>query len=145
MLDHQPFTVKVAGSPGSLDTTFGTSGRVVFPLPDPAIAATTGNGYSRGLVIYPPSAGADADKILIAAEIETTGAASTSRKLAVVRLNPDGTLDTSFGGGAPYALIDGSPATPSIRPESPSTRSSASSCWRNFRAPRTCAPSSSHG
>ena len=108
MLDHKPFTVQVAGSPGALDTTFGASGLAVFPLPDPAVAATTGNGYSRGLVIYPPSAGADADKILIAAELETTGASSTSRKFAVVRLNPDGTPDTGFGTNG-YALINGSP------------------------------------
>ena len=110
MIDQKPLTVLVSGPPGSLDTTFGTSGRVVFPLPDPVVPATSGNGYSRALVIYPASAGADANKILIGAELETTGTASTSRKLAVVRLNADGTPDTSFGtGGAAYALINNSP------------------------------------
>ncbi|MGE5183502.1 MAG: hypothetical protein ACM31C_15630 [Acidobacteriota bacterium] len=110
MLDTKPFTVKVSGAPGTLDTTFGTGGRVVFPLPDPVVAATTGNGYTRAVVQYPASAGADAGKFLVAAELETTGTASTTRKIAVVRLAADGTPDTSFG-TAGYALVDGSPAT----------------------------------
>ncbi len=108
-LDTKPFTVKVSGAPGTLDTTFGTGGRVVFPLPDPVVAATTGNGLTRAVVQYPASAGTDAGKFLIAAELDTTGTATTTRKLAVIRLNADGTTDSSFG-TAGYALIDGSPA-----------------------------------
>jgi len=110
MLDTKPFTVKVSGLPGTLDTTFGNSGKAQVPLPDPAVGGTTGNGYVRAVLTYPASAGANADKILIAVQDNTTGGSTTTAKLAVIRLNADGSPDTTFGGGAGYVLLDGSPA-----------------------------------
>lgn len=109
-LDTEPFTVKISGLPGTVDTTFGNNGKAQVPLPDPAVGGTTGNSYVRVLLTYPASAGADADKILVGADIGTTGGTTTSYKGAVVRLKADGSPDTTFGGGAGYVLIDGSPA-----------------------------------
>jgi uncharacterized delta-60 repeat protein len=104
--DTKPFVVKVSGAPGTLDTTFGDSGLRVLPLPDPAIAAATGNAAARSVVQYPATAGADAGKIVIAADLQTSGASSPARRVAVARFNPDGTVDTSFGGGKGYVLKD---------------------------------------
>ncbi len=109
MLDSKPFTVKVSGLPGTVDTTFGTGGKAVVPLPDPAVTGT-GNSYVRAMLTYPASAGANADKILIGAEIDTTGGTTTTYKGAVVRLDANGAPDTTFGGGTGYVLVDGSPA-----------------------------------
>src|SRR3569623_467596 len=110
MLDTKPFTVKVSGLPVTLDTTFGNSGKAQVPLPDPAVGGTPGNGYVRAVLTYPASAGANADKILIAVQDNTTGGSTTPATLAVIRLNADGSPDTPFGGGAGYVLLDGSPA-----------------------------------
>jgi uncharacterized delta-60 repeat protein len=101
----QPFTVMVSGAPGTLDTTFGTNGRRTLPLPDPVIAATTGNALGRYVVQY-PATGANAGRIVVTGELTTSGASSTTKKVAVARFNPDGTLDTSFGGGNGYVLRD---------------------------------------
>lgn len=108
MLDHKPFNVFVAGVAGTLDTTYGGAGHVTIPLPDPVIAASTGNGFSRAIAQYPASAGANAGKLVVAAQLETTGTASSAKKIAVVRLNKDGTLDTTFNTTG-YVLIS-SPA-----------------------------------
>lgn len=110
MVDSKPFIVKVSGLPGTVDTTFGTGGKAVVPLPDPAVASATGNSYVRTMLTYPASAGANADKILVGAEIDTTGGTTTTYKGGIIRLNADGSPDTTFGGGAGYVLIDGSPA-----------------------------------
>jgi uncharacterized delta-60 repeat protein len=104
MLDHQPFHVFVSGAPGTLDTTYGTTGRATFPLPDP-VTTGTGNGLARALAEYPSGAGANAGKLVIVAELDTTGTATTTRKYGIIRLNVDGTTDTTFGGGNGYVLI----------------------------------------
>jgi uncharacterized delta-60 repeat protein len=69
---------------GSLDTTFGTGGKVTAPLP-------VGN-YSRlsDLVILPDG------KILIAGGVYFSGAGFD---FLAARYNPDGTLDATFGTG----------------------------------------------
>ena len=103
--DTKPFIVKVSGAPGTLDTTFGTNGQRTLPLPDPVIAATSGNAAARYVVQYPATAGANAGKIVIAADLVTSGASSTNKRIAIARFNPDGTVDTSFGGGMGYVLL----------------------------------------
>jgi uncharacterized delta-60 repeat protein len=108
MLDAESFGVFVAGPSGTLDTTFGTAGRVTFPLPDPATSGI-GNGSPRSVMIYPAGAGANAGKILIAAQLDPSGPASTTRKLAVIRLNADGTPDNSFGTSG-YSLVEPAPS-----------------------------------
>jgi uncharacterized delta-60 repeat protein len=102
-LDHQPFTVEVSGARGTLDTTFGTAGRVVFPLPDPVVPATSGNAYVRAF------AQDKSGKIVAAVQLETTGATTTTHKVALVRFNADGTADAGFGTGG-YVLFDAGPA-----------------------------------
>jgi len=96
MFDTRPFGVFVAGAHGTLDTTFATAGKLAVPLPDPEVAATTGNGTSRSYYVYPASAGANAGKVLVGMQLDTTGTATTNMKAAVVRINADGTLDTTF-------------------------------------------------
>lgn len=108
MLDAEAFGVFVAGASGTLDTTFGTNGRVEFPLPDPATSGI-GNGHPRSLAIYPPGAGANAGKILIAVQLDTSGPPSTTRKLAVIRLDADGTPDNGFGTSG-YSLLEPPPS-----------------------------------
>ncbi len=103
-VDTKSFTVKVSGAPGTLDSTFGNAGRVVVPLPDPVVAQTTGTAQARQMLVYP--SGPNAGKILIGSTLETTGATSTTKRFAVVRLNVDGGLDTSFGAGLGYVLIN---------------------------------------
>ena len=96
-LDHRGFDVFVAGAPGTLDTTYGTAGVVSIPLPDPLNSSVTGNSYVRAVAQYPASAGANAGKLVAAIEVETTtGTTSTSKQIAIVRLNTDGSLDPSF-------------------------------------------------
>lgn len=110
LVDQKPFLVEVSGAPGTLDTTFGTAGKVTFPLPDPVVAATSGNGNAAAIAQYPATAGANAGKIVVFAQLGTTGATSQTKKLALIRLNADGTTDTTFGGSTGYVLVDGSPA-----------------------------------
>ncbi|HTL32051.1 MAG TPA: hypothetical protein VL326_02935 [Kofleriaceae bacterium] len=97
MFDTRPFGVFVAGAHGAIDTTFGTTGKLAVPLPDPVVPAVSGNSTVRAVAQYPASAGANAGKIVVAVELDTTGTATTTWKSALVRLNNDGTLDTTFG------------------------------------------------
>jgi uncharacterized delta-60 repeat protein len=56
---------------------------------------------------YPATAGADAGKIVVVADLTTSGTTSTNtRRIAIARFDIDGTPDTSFGGGTGYALVD---------------------------------------
>jgi uncharacterized delta-60 repeat protein len=103
-LDMRPFDVFVAGAHGTIDTTFGTNGKLAIALPDPVVAATSGNGFIRSYYQYPASAGANAGKVLVGVQLDTTGTASTDMKAALVRVNADGTLDTTFN-TVGYALL----------------------------------------
>jgi uncharacterized delta-60 repeat protein len=106
MLDERPFDVFVAGAHGSLDTTFGTANKLTVPLPDPVTPATDGNATVRALATYPAGAGANANKVVVAVELDTTGTATSTWKSALVRLNADGTLDTSFN-SVGYMILTG--------------------------------------
>lgn len=67
---------------GALDPTFGTNGKVTTSIGDQAFAA---------------AAALQADgKIIVAGNVTRL---STGRDMALVRYNPDGSLDTSFGNG----------------------------------------------
>ncbi|HJZ85548.1 MAG TPA: hypothetical protein VKN99_10275, partial [Polyangia bacterium] len=71
--------VLVSGAPGSLDLSFGTGGKFTTQV----------GGSSRSLGVAVQSDG----KILV------SGDAVGSTQLLVLRLNPDGTLDSGFGTG----------------------------------------------
>jgi len=82
----QNYSVKVTVSPrsGSLDTTFGTSGKVT---------TTIGSGNSQALALGIQSGG----KIVAAGRsYNSTG---SKNDFALVRYNANGTLDTTFGTG----------------------------------------------
>jgi uncharacterized delta-60 repeat protein len=81
---------------GSLDTSFGTGGKVTQHFAWPLL--TGGNGSFLDMAIDPGSSAADPNtgKIVVAAEL------NNDRGAVVVRFNTNGTLDTSFGGGAGY-------------------------------------------
>ncbi|WP_419952931.1 beta strand repeat-containing protein [Methylobacterium sp.] len=77
------FAVVRYNTDGSLDTTFGTGGKILT-----AVGTTTSNDYGNSVTVQ-----ADG-KIVVAG----TGAGSgTANDFAVVRYNADGTLDTGFG------------------------------------------------
>jgi uncharacterized delta-60 repeat protein len=95
-LDQHPFDVFVAGAPGTVDTTYGSNGTVSIPLPDPLNPSATGDSLVRAIAQYPASAGANAGKLVAAIQLETTGTPTSSKKIAIVRLNTDGTLDQTF-------------------------------------------------
>src|SRR5262249_38847626 len=67
------------------------------PLPDPVQALATGNSVARAVALYPSSAGANAGKIVVAGDLTTSNGTSTVSRFAVVRLDPDGSLDNGFG------------------------------------------------
>src|SRR5438270_277769 len=53
-----------------------------------------------GVALYPPDAGVNANKIVVAGYSNLNGGdPSTANDFAVARLNTDGSLDTSFGVG----------------------------------------------
>ncbi len=82
-------------SAGALDTTFGSGGRQTIPFP------------LGGTSVYADSMAVQADgKIVVAGY--TRGAAAG--EMAVARLNPNGSLDTSFNGGGELLIDFGVPA-----------------------------------
>jgi len=74
---------------GTLDSTFGTNGRVAVEIGSQAFATAT--------VVQPDG------KIIVVGEVNR---AATQNDVVLVRFNPNGTLDTSFGeGGKVFAAI----------------------------------------
>jgi uncharacterized delta-60 repeat protein len=93
------FAIARFNSDGSLDTSFGSGGKVVTDIGDAA-------DHPNSIVIEPDG------KILVVGTSGPTGNAPTD--LALVRYNSDGSLDTSFGNGAAlnrpaFFIEDGSP------------------------------------
>jgi len=80
----KPLTVTVTGTPGSLDTSFAGGGKVLIP-------AGASDDYAYAMAVQPDG------KIIVAGR-----AADNRSDFALVRLERDGALDTTFG----------SPATP---------------------------------
>ncbi|MCW5665759.1 MAG: hypothetical protein KIT35_18165 [Piscinibacter sp.] len=79
------FAVLRHGRDGTLDTTFGSGGKVVT-----AIAAGNGSDMAQAVAVQPDG------KILVAG---TTAVSGTDIDFAIVRYLADGTLDPSFGNG----------------------------------------------
>ena len=95
------FVLQRYNTNGTLDTTFNGSGTVL----------TNVNGLGGGggfdeedVAIYPQSSAANAGKIVL------VGRAGES--VAVFRYNPNGTPDSTFGGGTGYVLLNTSDNTP---------------------------------
>jgi uncharacterized delta-60 repeat protein len=86
--DPEPFEVAVAryNPDGSLDATFGAGGRVVTDLGSP-------DDLANAVAIEPGG------KILVAGTTRVMRGEERTRDFALVRYNPDGSLDLSFGTG----------------------------------------------
>jgi uncharacterized delta-60 repeat protein len=90
---------------GSLDTTFNGSGIVVPRLTSPA------SGNVRNAVdvaIYPGTSAANAGKVVVVAQLHN---ADGTYSVVVLRYNPNGSPDATFGGGAGYVLLN-TPSSP---------------------------------
>jgi uncharacterized delta-60 repeat protein len=96
-----PFTVARYNTNGSLDSTFGSGGIAVVPI------SNLGSPSQATAVTIQPSDG----KILVAG----TGAISVMKnggydsEFVLARLNPNGTLDKTFGGGKGYVMTNVAP------------------------------------
>ena len=77
---NNDFCIARFNSDGTLDTTFGNSGKVIQPI-------GSSNDFGRSLVIQPDG------KILLGGYCDNGG----NDDLCIARFNPNGTLDTSFG------------------------------------------------
>jgi uncharacterized delta-60 repeat protein len=112
VLDSKPFLLRVAGTSGSVDPTFGTSSVATVTVHAPGAPTTPGNTSVDAMAIYPPSAGANAGKIVVAGlDTMTVSDGGTTRNFFIARFNADGTPDTTFGeiagaAHAGYVLID---------------------------------------
>jgi uncharacterized delta-60 repeat protein len=87
---------------GSLDSTFGNGGIVTTAIP----FGTSPSTYYRGVAVYPNAGTANDGKILVAGHVQgfTSGGPNEALWVAV-RYNPNGSLDSAFGGGAGYEII----------------------------------------
>jgi uncharacterized delta-60 repeat protein len=94
------FTVARYNTDGSLDSTFGTGGIVVVP------PSTSPAGDAAQAIAIQPADG----KILVAGQdLIYTKKTGYYSDWAVVRLNTNGTLDTTFGSGSGYVLTSFAP------------------------------------
>jgi uncharacterized delta-60 repeat protein len=95
--DSWDIGVRRYNADGSLDTAFGSAGMAKLDY------AHTYEGATR---VARQSKGPNAGKIIVAGNYATNpGQTNASSDLLVARLNPDGSLDTSFG-SAGWAVLD---------------------------------------
>jgi uncharacterized delta-60 repeat protein len=80
---------------GSLDTTFGSGGEVTYHIPG------TVNDVAEAVAIEPTNG----DIVVAGSADNVSHAEGINQDMAVVRFQPDGSLDTGFGSGG-SALID---------------------------------------
>ncbi|WP_407541947.1 delta-60 repeat domain-containing protein (plasmid) [Deinococcus radiomollis] len=88
------FAVVRYNTDGTLDTTFGTGGKVITP-----VGPTTSTDTATALQVQP-------DGKLVAVGNTSNAGGTTGQDIALVRYNADGTLDNTFGtGGKVIAAI----------------------------------------
>jgi uncharacterized delta-60 repeat protein len=88
---------------GSLDTSFGTGGIVTTAIPFGASPST----HYRGLAVYPNAGTANDGKIIVAGDVQTWTSGGQYEDLwAAVRYNPNGSLDSTFGGAGFEVIPD---------------------------------------
>ncbi len=83
-------------SDGLLDTTFNGSGYSIFSPPGVGPGASIFNGHGGSLALQPDG------KIVVTSAV----IAGNGKDALVARYLPNGTLDTGFGGGLGYTLLD---------------------------------------
>jgi uncharacterized delta-60 repeat protein len=81
-----------------LDPTFGTNGSVTLDFGTGA-AGVTANDRARAVVLQPDG------RIVVAGSADLVTKTSTTNRTAVVRLNPNGTLDPGFGTGGRAVFV----------------------------------------
>ncbi len=84
------FAVARLNTDGSLDTSFGTNGKVTVNFPTP-VGSVSDNDPLPAMVLQPDG------KIVMVGTADASGRPSSA--FAVIRLNTDGTLDPTFGTG----------------------------------------------
>jgi len=84
---------------GQFDTTFGTSGLAVFAMP---------TGFS-GPLVHKVFALPSGQILVLASVLSATGAGAM-----VVRLNADGSVDTSYGGGNGWVYVETATGTANV-------------------------------
>ncbi len=100
------FTIARYNSNGSLDSTFGSRGVAVIPLSTFTNGVVSGDG-AYAVAIQPDGKIVAAGYDLVA---NKKPQGTYYSDFAVVRLNTNGTLDTTFGGGAGYVTTRLTPA-----------------------------------
>jgi uncharacterized delta-60 repeat protein len=83
--NNYPWTVIQFKADGSLDTTFGKGGKATIPI---------GTGGPTDLIVQPPAPGSSEGKIIVSGEVDQVKGPG-----ALARLNPGGSLDSTFGSG----------------------------------------------
>jgi uncharacterized delta-60 repeat protein len=94
------FTVVRLNADGTLDTTFGSGGRVLFQFSGATDEQVGSLTIDRAT-----------EKILVAGTVTKTSGQTTDTAFAVARLNPDGSFDTSFNGNGMEAVEVGGQST----------------------------------
>ena len=124
-----PLTFIVQGVPGTLDTTFGNSGRVVSPM---GIAADAiGSGGVR--------IGSDGSVFLCgSAHALNTDSGVTDSSVLLVRLTAGGALDSTFGSGG--ILLGNSPGSTADGCNSAMVRASGGLAITGFGRPSASGP-----
>jgi len=93
--NNSEFNAARYNADGTLDTSFGSGGLAT-------VGFKHGGGVARAAAVQPGSGG----KILLAG----SAAGSRSAQFGVVRLNPNGTLDTTFGGKTGGGTVTAGPS-----------------------------------
>lgn len=83
------FSITAQGAPGALDTTFGNGGKVVSPI------GKNSGDHSNASALQPDG------KIVVAGDSlsDDVNNSNEGQSIAISRINPDGSLDDSFGSG----------------------------------------------
>jgi uncharacterized delta-60 repeat protein len=89
---------------GSLDTSFGSSGVATTQVPFGSTSRTT----FAGLALYPNAGTVNDGKIVTAGSVYqyNSSGQNTATEWVAVRYNANGSLDTTFGNGAGYTIIN---------------------------------------
>src|SRR5262249_35079988 len=89
---------------GSLDSSFGTGGKVTQHFASSLnLTGDYGNGVDLAMDAGTSPLDPNAGKIVVEAQLG--GGAMRDRSAAILRYNPNGSLDSSFGGGAGYVTL----------------------------------------
>ena len=102
------FAVARLNPDGSLDGTFGTGGRLTVPFD---LGAGDKSDTASAALVQPDG------RIVVAGSAEVRGTVNLhgntpGRDFAAARLNPDGSLDKSFGGTGKVTVTFGQPDSP---------------------------------